>query len=65
MEATIQSELQSVMQTTKNNITLVVYQAFIGITVYWNAARMLARSREVPSDWIRFVSAEDDYIYLG
>lgn len=65
LESMIQSELQSVMQTTKNNVTLVVYQAFIGITVYWNAARMLARSREVPSDWIRFVSAEDDFIYLG
>jgi hypothetical protein len=61
----IESELQSVMRTTPNNIALVVYQAFIGVAVYWNAARIIARSREVPTDWIRFVSTEDDYIYLG
>ncbi|KAF5323687.1 hypothetical protein D9619_012868 [Psilocybe cf. subviscida] len=65
LETMIESELRSVMQTTPNNITLVVYQVFVGMTVYWNAGRMLARSREVPADWIRFVSAEDDYIYLG
>ncbi|KAF5323749.1 hypothetical protein D9619_012878 [Psilocybe cf. subviscida] len=65
VDAMIESELQSLMQTTTNNIALVVYQAFIGITVYWNAARMVVRSREVPVEWIRFVSSEDDYIYLG
>jgi hypothetical protein len=64
MTAKIESELQSVMQKT-DNIALVAFQAFLGMTVYWNAARMLARSREVPADWIRFVAAEDDYIYFG
>lgn len=65
IEATITTDLQSLSHDNGENIALVVYQAFIGLTVHWNAGRVLARAREVPSSGIRFVSAEDDYIYLG
>lgn len=66
-ETMIENELRSLMETKakSKNIALVVYQVFISVTVYWNAERMLTRCREVPTDWIRFMSAEDDYIYLG
>jgi hypothetical protein len=65
IQAAISSELQSLIQNTENNIALVVYQVFIGLTVCWNAGRVLLRSREVPTNWIRFVCTQDDYIYLG
>lgn len=64
IETTINSELQD-LQRNSNNIALVLYQVFIGLTVHWNAGRIIGRSREVPTAWSRFVSADDDYIYLG
>lgn len=64
-EGVVMDELRSVMRTTHNNIALVVYQAYFGRLVIWNAAQILSRAREAPVDWLQFVSADDADMFLG
>ncbi|KAF8814014.1 hypothetical protein BYT27DRAFT_7250425 [Phlegmacium glaucopus] len=61
----IQQELQKLLHTNKNNVALVAFQGFIAFLSLWNASRVLLRAREAPEEWIRFVGAEDDELFIG
>ena len=61
----IQKELFAVLDTNKNNVALVAIQGYIAVLLQWNASRILLRAREAPEEWIRFVGADDDELFLG
>ena len=61
----IQEELQTLLNTNKNNVALVAFQGFCAILSQWNASRVLLRAREAPDEWIRFVGADDDELFIG
>ena len=54
-----------VLRTNKNNVAHVVFQAYFAVLLQWNASRILTRARETPEEWIRFVGAEDDELFIG
>lgn len=63
---TIRSDLKKLLQPNKaNNVALVVFQGFLGTFALWNAQRVLMRAREAPEEWIRFLAADEDEIYIG
>ena len=61
----IQRELQTLLHTNKNNVTLVALQGFLALLSQWNTSRVLLRAREAPDEWIRFVGADDDELFIG
>ena len=61
----IRKELSALLRTNKNNVVLVVFQAFFAVPLKWNASRILLRAREGPEEWIRFVGAEDGELFIG
>ena len=61
----IQRELQSMLQSNKNNVALVVFQGFLALLSQWNSSRVLSRAREAPDEWVRFVGADDDDLFIG
>jgi hypothetical protein len=61
----IQQELQKLLHTSKNNVALVAFQGIIAFLSLWNASRVLLQAREAPEEWIRFVGAEDDELFIG
>lgn len=61
----IQRELQNLLQSNKNNVALVVLQGLLGMISLWNSSRILSRAREAPDEWIRFVGADDDEVFIG
>ena len=62
----IRAELKKLLQPNKaNNVALVVFQGFLGTFALWNAQRVLMRAREAPEEWIRFLAADEDEIYIG
>ena len=62
----IRTELKKLLQPNKaNNVALVVFQGFLGTFALWNAQRVLMRAREAPEEWIRFLAADEDEIYIG
>lgn len=61
----IQKELFALLHTNKNNIALVALQGYFALVVKWNASRILPRAREAPEEWIQFVGAEDDELFMG
>ncbi|KAF8814010.1 hypothetical protein BYT27DRAFT_7206382 [Phlegmacium glaucopus] len=61
----IQQELQKLLHTNKNNVALVAFQGILAFVSQWNASRVLLRAREAPEEWIRFVGAEDDKLFIG
>lgn len=62
---TVREELLALLRNNRNNVALVVYQGFFAILTRVNSARVLLRAREAPQEWIRFMAADDDYIYIG
>jgi hypothetical protein len=40
-------------------------QGYFALLVQWNASRILLKAREAPEEWIRFVGAEDDELFIG
>jgi len=61
----IQEELLAVLQTKKNNVALVAMQGIYAVLSQWNASRVLFKAREAPEEWIRFVGADDDELFIG
>ena len=61
----LRKELKALLISNRNNVALVVYQGFFAILARWNYARVLPKVREAPEEWIRFIAADDDYIYIG
>jgi hypothetical protein len=61
----IQQKLLSVLHTNKNNVALVAIQGFFALLSQWNVSRVLLKAREAPEEWIRFVGAEDDELFMG
>jgi len=61
----IPKELFALQHTNKNNIALVGLQGYFALVVKWNASRILPRAREAPEEWIQFVGAEDDELFMG
>jgi len=61
----IQQELLAVLHTNKNNVALVAIQGFFAVISQWNASQVLLRAREAPEEWIRFVGADDDKLFMG
>jgi hypothetical protein len=61
----IQQQLLAVLHTNKNNVALVAMQGFFAVVSQWNASRVLQRAREAPEEWIRFVGADDDELFMG
>lgn len=62
----IRDELRKLLQPNKaNNVALLVYQGYLGSIAMWNCARILSRAREAPEEWIRFISADDDELFIG
>lgn len=62
----IRNELKNLLQPNKaNNVTLLVYQGFLGTTALWNSVRVLSRAREAPEEWIGFVNADEDDVFIG
>jgi hypothetical protein len=61
----LRHELQILLADNPKSIVLVAYQAYFGVINKWNAAQVLARAREAPKEWISFVLAEDDDIFIG
>ena len=61
----IQKELLSLLDTSKNNVALVVLQGYFAVLLQWNASRVLVNAREAPEEWIQFVSADDDELFIG
>lgn len=64
-DISIQEELQNLLQSNKNNVALVVLQGLLGMISLWNSSRVLSRAREAPAEWIRFVGADDDEVFIG
>ncbi|KAF8967548.1 hypothetical protein BDZ97DRAFT_1803931 [Flammula alnicola] len=64
-DAPVRRELQTLLQSNVNNVALVVLQGFFALFAQWNASRVLSRAREAPDEWIRFVGADDDEMYIG
>ena len=62
---TLREKLQALLISNRNNVALVVYQGFLATLARCNSARVLLRAREAPQEWIRFIVADDDYIYIG
>lgn len=61
----IQQELLALLHKNKNNVALVAIQGVFAIVSQWNATQVLLRAREAPEEWIRFVGAEDDELFIG
>jgi hypothetical protein len=61
----IHQELQKLLHTNKNNVALVAFQGFLAFLSLWNASRVLFQAREAPEEWMRFVGAEDDDLFIG
>ena len=61
----IQQKILAVLHSNKNNVALVAFQGFFAVLSQWNASRVLMRAREAPEEWIRFVGAEDDELFIG
>jgi hypothetical protein len=61
----IRQELLAVLHTNKNNVTLVAIQGVFALLSQWNVSRVLLRAREAPDEWIRFVGADDDELFIG
>ena len=61
----LRNELQELLSSDPNNVALVVYQGFFATISRLNSAKVLPRAREAPEEWIRFITADDDYIYVG
>ena len=61
----IKQQLLSVLHTNKNNVALVAIQGVFALLSQWNASRVLLRAREAPEEWIRFVGADDDELFIG
>jgi hypothetical protein len=49
----------------RDNIALVVMQGALAVQMRWNAERISSRIREVPEEWLKFVVAENDDIFIG
>ena len=64
-EEYIQKELIALLDTSKNNVALVAFQGYFALLLRWNASRILLRAREAPEEWIRFVGADDDELFIG
>ena len=62
---TLREELRALLVTNRNNVALVIYQGFFATIARLNSAKVLPRAREAPEEWIRFVVADDAYIYIG
>jgi len=62
---TLREELRKLLISNTNNVALVVYQGFFAQLARWNSGRVLLRAREAPQEWIRFIAADEDYIYIG
>ena len=62
---TLREKLQALLISNRNNVALVVYQGLFASLARWNQARVLLRAREAPEEWIQFIVADDDYIYIG
>jgi len=60
----IQRELQDLLHTNRN-VTLVAFQGFFALLSTWNTSRVLLQAREAPDEWIRFVGAHDDELFIG
>jgi len=61
----IRQELLTVVHTNKNNVALVAIQGLFAVLSQWNASRILLRARESPEEWIQFVGADDDELFMG
>ncbi|KAF8149157.1 hypothetical protein B0H34DRAFT_197165 [Crassisporium funariophilum] len=64
-DPSLRTELQGLLLSNRNNVALVVFQGFLAIVSLWNSSRVLMRAREAPEEWIRFVVADDDDVFLG
>ena len=61
----LREELRTLLISNRNNVALVVYQGFFAALALYNSSKILLRAREAPQEWIRFIAADDDYIYIG
>ena len=61
----IQKELLDLLHKNKNNVALVAIQGLLAVLSQWNADQALLRGREAPEEWIRFVGADDDELFIG
>ena len=61
----LQNGLLGLLRSNSNNVCLVVFQGFLAILVRWNCCRVLSRAYEAPEEWIKFVIADDDDIYMS
>ncbi|KJA28613.1 hypothetical protein HYPSUDRAFT_34056 [Hypholoma sublateritium FD-334 SS-4] len=62
----IRAELKKLLQPNKaNNVALVVFQGFLGTFALWNSLRVLTHAREAPEEWIRFLTVDEDGVYIG
>ena len=57
--------LLGLLHANANNVALVIFQGFLATVARWNCCRVLSRACEVPEEWIKFVVADDDEIYIG
>jgi hypothetical protein len=64
-EGYIQQELLALLHKNKNNVALVAMQGYFAVLSQWNASRVLLNAREAPEEWIRFVGADDDELFMG
>ena len=62
---TLREELRALLISNRNNVALVVYQGFFAILARCNSSKVLLRAREAPQTWIRFMTADDDFIHFG
>ena len=61
----LQRALQALLDRRRDNIALVVMQGALAVQMRWNAERISSRIREVPEEWLKFVVAENDDIFIG
>ena len=68
-EEHIQRELLALLRKSTGkdnlNVALVAFQGYLAMLLKWNASRILTNAREAPEEWIRFVGADDDELFMG
>lgn len=62
--SSVRDGLLGLLHANRNNVSLVVFQGFLATVVRWNCCRVLSRARQAPEEWIKFVVADDDDIYM-
>jgi hypothetical protein len=61
----IRQELRNLLNPRAENIALVIAQVALALLIKYNAQCVLNTAKEAPEEWMRVVSAEDGYMFIG